>query len=385
MDFAAVGILSAVMFVKRNKMAVGMFCLVVLLCTSSIKAQPVTSAKSAILMDGDTGRILWEKNADKPNLMASTTKIMTGLLIARDYPLNETVTIPVQAVGVEGSSAGLRAGECHSVEELLYGMMLHSGNDAAVALAIHHSGSLEKFVSEMNRCAAELELGEIRFANPHGLDSQQNYSTARALARLASYAMENPVFAQVVSTKTKRFEGRSYTNHNKLLWQMPEVIGVKTGYTKAAGRILVSCAQRNGRKLIAVTMEDANDWQDHRTLLEYGFSRYTRHVLYEQGEVLTSTALVGSDQTEIQAVLQESLSCYALEEENLELVFQIPQFVYAPVESGDVAGEAILYVDGKKLTSVPLVWQGTQMEGAWDGRTAAKTDLSIRSGLPKTG
>lgn len=166
---------------------------------------------------------------------------------------------------------------------------------------------------------------------------------------------------------------------------MPEVIGVKTGYTKAAGRILVSCAQRNGRRLIAVTMDDANDWQDHRTLLEYGFSRYKCRHFFEQGEVLTSVALVGGTQTEVHAALQAPLSCYALEEETLELVCHVPQFAYAPVETGEIAGEVVVYLDGTKLTSVPLVWQVTQMEGAQDGRTAAKTDLSIRNRIQTAG
>ena len=233
---------------------------------------PQVSAKSAALLDGMTGECLYEKNGDQRALIASTTKIMTGLLVCEAGDLDRTVTVPETAAGTEGSSMYLKSGETLTRRELLYGMMLHSGNDAALTLAISISGSEAAFVRQMNRRACALNLTQTHFANPHGLDSGENYSTALDLARLAQAALQNEQFRTVVSTKTIACAGRTLTNHNKLLWRYDGCIGVKTGYTRHAGRILVSAAERGGRMLIAVTISDPDDWRDHTALLDYGFA-----------------------------------------------------------------------------------------------------------------
>lgn len=233
---------------------------------------PQVSAKSAALLDGTTGECLCEKNGDQRALIASTTKIMTGLLVCEAGDLDRTVTVPETAAGTEGSSMYLRSGETLTRRELLYGMMLHSGNDAALTLAISVSGSEAAFVRQMNRRACALNLTQTHFANPHGLDSGENYSTALDLVRLAQAALQNEQFRAVVSTKTITCAGRTLTNHNKLLWRYDGCIGVKTGYTRHAGRILVSAAERGGRMLIAVTISDPDDWRDHVSLLDYGFA-----------------------------------------------------------------------------------------------------------------
>ena len=233
---------------------------------------PQVSAKSAALLDGTTGEFLYEKNGDQRALIASTTKIMTGLLVCEAGDLDRTVTVPETAAGTEGSSMYLKSGETLTRRELLYGMMLHSGNDAALTLAISVSGSEAAFVRQMNRRACALNLTQTHFANPHGLDSGENYSTALDLARLAQAALQNEQFRAVVSTKTITCAGRTLTNHNKLLWRYDGCIGVKTGYTRHAGRILVSAAERGGRMLIAVTISDPDDWRDHVSLLDYGFA-----------------------------------------------------------------------------------------------------------------
>ena len=233
---------------------------------------PQVSAKSAALLDGMTGECLYEKNGDQRALIASTTKIMTGLLVCEAGDLDRTVTVPETAAGTEGSSMYLKSGETLTRRELLYGMMLHSGNDAALTLAISVSGSEAAFVRQMNRRACALNLTQTHFANPHGLDSGENYSTALDLARLAQAALQNERFRAVVSTKTITCAGRTLTNHNKLLWRYDGCIGVKTGYTRHAGRILVSAAERGGRMLIAVTISDPDDWRDHVSLLDYGFA-----------------------------------------------------------------------------------------------------------------
>ena len=227
---------------------------------------------SAALLDGATGECLYAKNGEQRALIASTTKIMTGLLVCEAGELDRVVTVPDAAVGLEGSSMYLKKGETLTRRDLLYGMMLHSGNDAALTLAVSISGSEAAFVRQMNQRARALGLTQTHFANPHGLDSGENYSTALDLARLAQAALQNVQFRAVVSTKTITCAGRALTNHNKLLWRYDGCIGVKTGYTRHAGRILVSAAERDGRLLIAVTISDPDDWRDHAALLDYGFA-----------------------------------------------------------------------------------------------------------------
>ena len=240
--------------------------------TGASAPAPAVSAASALVMEADTGRVLFEKQAHRKSLIASTTKIMTGYLVCRTMDLSAPVTVPEAAAGIEGSSLYLQAGEVLTGRDLLYGMLLHSGNDAAAALAILCAGSEADFVAQMNQTALGLGLKDTHFANPHGLDSEENYSTAADLARLAAAALREPLFRQVVSTKTVTVAGdRVLTNHNKLLWRCPGCMGVKTGYTRAAGRILVSAARRNGRTLICVTLNAPDDWKDHCALYDWAF------------------------------------------------------------------------------------------------------------------
>ena len=228
------------------------------------------SATAAILMDADSGEILYEKDAGRRMRIASTTKIMTALVALDRARLTDTITVTAAHM-VEGSSMYLKPGEMVTVEELLYGLMLCSGNDAALALA-DCCGGLEEFVQAMNDKAAELGMQDTSFANPNGLDDENHYSTARDMAVLAAYAAQNPTFRRICSTRTATVGSRTMTNHNKLLSQLEGCIGMKTGYTKAAGRTLVSCAQRDGCRLVAVTLCDGNDWADHKSLYEMGFA-----------------------------------------------------------------------------------------------------------------
>ena len=225
----------------------------------SVMAMDV-SAEACILMEAATGRVLYEKEADSRSLIASTTKIMTALIVCEQCNVLDRMQIPKEAVGVEGSSMYLREGEVLTLQELLYGLMLSSGNDAAVALAIYCGGTVEGFVQLMNDKAHRLGLTGTHFENPNGLDSPGHYSTARDLAILAAYATKNPIFVQTVSTRNIKVGQRSLTNHNKLLWRVEGADGIKTGFTKAAGRTLVSSAIRDGRRLICVTLNDGNDW-----------------------------------------------------------------------------------------------------------------------------
>ncbi len=228
------------------------------------------SAAAAILMDADTGDILYEKDAGRRMRIASTTKIMTALVVLDHARLTDSVTVTAAHMA-EGSSMYLKPGETVTVEELLYGLMLCSGNDAALALA-DCCGGLAALVEDMNEKAAELGMENTSFANPNGLDDEQHYSTARDMAVLAAYAAKDPVFRRICSTRTAAVGSRTMINHNKLLAQIDGCIGMKTGYTKAAGRTLVSCVEREGRRLVAVTLCDGNDWADHKSLYELGFS-----------------------------------------------------------------------------------------------------------------
>ncbi len=233
---------------------------------------PVISASAAILLDAETGAVLYEKNADAQMSIASTTKILTALTALETAPLQKEVTV-TEAHMVEGSSMYLTPGEVRTVEELLYGLLLSSGNDAALALAEGCHGDVGSFVAAMNDLARRIGMERSSFENPNGLDGEHHYSTARDMATLAAYAVEDPTFVRLCSTVQVTAAGRTMTNHNRLLRQLPGCIGLKTGYTSQAGRTLVSCVRRDGHTLVAVTLRDGDDWADHTALYDYGLSK----------------------------------------------------------------------------------------------------------------
>lgn len=317
------------------------------------------SARSAIVMDGKTGRILYEKDADKRSLIASTTKIMTALVVCEQCNVLDRMRIPKEAVGIEGSSMYLREGEVLTVQELLYGLMLHSGNDAAVALAIYCGGTVEGFVALMNDKARHLGLQNTHFANPNGLDHPDHYSTARDLAVLASYAMENPIFAKTVSTKTVSCRNRYLRNHNKLLWRVAGTDGVKTGYTKAAGRILVSSASREDRRLIAVTIHAPDDWNDHASLLESGFTDYRVQQFVQKGDNLATVSVIGGEEAEVTLIAMEDFSYALAEGETLTIRVPAPGFVYAPVVQGMDAGVVYVCLGEKTVGKIAVSFDRT--------------------------
>ena len=335
----AVGILAAILFLP-------------------VKAGAI-SAECAILIDAQTGRVLYEKQAEEKSLIASTTKIMTALVICEQTNVLDRVKIPKEAMGIEGSSMYLKEGEVLTVQELLYGLMLQSGNDAAVALAIYCGGTVEGFTELMNDKAHRLGMTQSHFTNPNGLDSPGNYSTARDMAILTAYAMQNPIFAQTVSTKTITIGERCLRNHNKLLWQLEGANGVKTGYTKAAGRILISSVTRMGRQLIAVTFNAPDDWQDHKTLIEDGFSRFTVQKLIRQGQTLGQLELAGGQETSVDLIAAEDFSYSLVQGERVTISLPEAGFAYAPVAEGQEAGFAHILVDGTAVAKVPLVYGAT--------------------------
>ena len=317
------------------------------------------SARRAYVLDAVSGRVLYEKNPDERSLIASTTKIMTALIVCEQCNVLDRMRIPREAVGIEGSSMYLKEGEILTLQELLYGLMLASGNDAAVALAIYCGGTVEGFAELMNDKARNLGLSGTHFENPNGLDSPGYYSTARDLAKLASYAMENPIFARTVSAKNVKAGERYLTNHNKLLWRVDGADGVKTGYTKAAGRILVSSATRDGRRIIAVTIDDPDDWRDHEALLEEGFSRYQVRRIVSTGECVGTLEVAGGGSQRVCVLADKDFDYAVAPEERPQLVIPGPGFVYAPAVEGADAGSAYVFIEGKAVGKIPVVFGST--------------------------
>ena len=340
-----------------SKRVIGIFLILQALfsiCTCQAGAVS-TSAASAILVDADSGRVLYEQNADAKMLIASTTKIMTALVAIREGDPFDVVTVSREAAYTEGSAMYLSVGEELTLETLLYGLMLCSGNDAAVAIAQHVGGSVEGFVAMMNETAGELGLTSTSFANPNGLDHQDHYSTARDMAALARAAMENETFRRIVSTRSVTIDGRTMSNHNKLLSMAEGCTGLKTGYTKAAGRTLVSCAERNGQRLIAVTLQDGNDWADHEALFDYGFSAYPAGYGAVRGQVLQRAEVEGGTVSTVPLVAAKSFSWPLGEGEELEMKVELTGKLKAPLAAGTKAGEAVFSVSGREVGRVDLL------------------------------
>ena len=260
-------------------------------CLTAVTEAVEVSAAAAVLMDADSGRLLYEKNGEKRMLIASTTKLMTALVALEQGGLQQEITVTGGHMA-EGSSMYLRPGEKLTLETLLYGLLLSSGNDAALAVTECMGGAVP-FVARMNEKAAELGMENTHFANPNGLDDEEHYSTAEDMARLAAAAMDDPVLRRVASTRTARIGGRTLTNHNKLLSRVEGCVGLKTGYTRAAGRTLVSCAERDGVRLVAVTLQDGDDWNDHASLYEQGFRVLRPVKAVERGLRLAAERAVG--------------------------------------------------------------------------------------------
>ena len=315
------------------------------------------SASCAIVMEAGSGRVLYEHNADQPRLIASITKLMTALVaLESGHGLDEVVTIQEEDTRTEGSALYLRPGEDVKLETLLYGLLLRSGNDAALAIARHCGGSVDSFVEQMNRRARELGMVNSSFANPNGLNEEGHYSTARDMALLARACLENRELAQIVSTRTISLEGRTFTNHNKLLWQYEGCVGLKTGYTEKAGRTLVSAARREGMTLIAVTLNDPDDWADHTALLDEGFRRYRLETAVQAGEQVGLLPVEGSLLPAVPVQAAEELSYPLAEGEELRREWSLTRTALsAPAAAGTQVGTLRGYVDGALVGEVPLV------------------------------
>ncbi len=323
------------------------------------------SAYAAVLMEATTGEILYEKNANERCPMASTTKIMTAVVALEHGDLSGPVQIAEKACGVEGSSIYLTAGEELTLEDLLFALMLESANDAAAAIAYEIAGGIEPFAELMNQTAQTIGLTDSHFTNPHGLDDEAHYTTAADLAKLTAYALQNPKFRQIVSTYRHQIplrvdEGvRVLLNHNKLLRMSEDVIGVKTGFTKRSGRCLVSAAERDGVCVIAVTLNAPDDWRDHLSLHERGFSAFHREVLAEPGQFTYEIPCTTADGGAITVTNTDSLSLCMKNGTEITYAVEAPHWLLPPVATGDVLGRVVFSAEGQVIGEIPLYAQDT--------------------------
>ena len=311
------------------------------------------SAKAAVVICGDTGEILFSKNHTQRLPMASTTKIMTGLLLCEYGNLNREIIITAEMVQVEGSSMGLLVGDKVTLRDLLYGLMLASGNDAANTIAIVMAGSTKDFAVLMNNKAKEIGLKNTNFVTPSGLDDENHYTTAFDLALLTKYAMQNKAFASAVGSKSAVLNygnppyRRTLTNHNKLLKMVDGCVGVKTGFTKKSGRCLVSAVKRDGKYAIAVTLNAPNDWQDHKNMVEYGLSKIIQTEITPKKSEYEIPVISGT--TESLTVKIKPFLLNSTESEGFSCKVYLPPHIFAPVNKGEVIGTAVYMQNGKVI------------------------------------
>ncbi|HPL99566.1 MAG TPA: D-alanyl-D-alanine carboxypeptidase family protein [Bacillota bacterium] len=348
---------------KRNTAIVMAAVIAALSGFFAVQALQETSARAAVVMDVNSNRILYYKNMDEKMAMASTTKIMTTLVAIESGRLDEKVTISKRASYMEGSSIYLREGEVHTVNDLLYAIMLRSGNDAATAVAEHIGGSAEGFAEMMNKKAREIGANNTRFANPHGLDAEGHYTTARDLALITSYALKNPLFSTIVSSKKKVMEGppsenwdRVMINKNKMLWQFDGGDGVKTGFTKKAGRCLVSSATRDGMRLVCVVLNCGPMWDESSALLEYTFKNYVKKRIVDKDSIFKVVEVRNGKERFVGVKPAEDfdLALRTDRVENIKLEAKDLKAAQAPLKKGGHAGRLEIYIDNNLLKTINL-------------------------------
>ena len=322
---------------------------------------PEVSAKSAIVVNADDGRVIYAKNEHERLPIASTTKIMTSLLTLEASEVdNRVITVTPDMIRVQGSSMGLRVGDRLTLHDLAVGMLMVSGNDAANTAAFCVGGTIENFASMMNAKAASLGMKDSHFITPSGLDDSEHYSSAYDLSRLTCAALQNMQFAKIVCCKSMQIHfinpdvTNYYGNHNRLLSMYQYCTGVKTGFTKKSGRCLVSSAEKNGVRLIAVTLNDPNDWKDHESLLDYGFTQLVSHGVDDSAYHVT-IPIVGGVQGNVQVAGSAGENMVIGAGDQVNRTVELPQFVYAPVKKDQVLGRVCYVCAGKVVAQTELV------------------------------
>lgn len=335
--------------------------LFIFVCNCCVISTDALSASSAIVIEASTGKVIFSKNGEKRMKPASTTKILTALC-ALDYGnLEDIVKISQKAANEEGSSMYIEAGEKIKMENLIYGLMLNSGNDAAVAIAEHISGSEEEFSKLMNKKARECGVKNSNFENPNGLDSDKHYVTAYDLALITKKALENEKFRDIVKTRTKIVATESgvkkyLTNHNKMLAMYKDCIGVKTGFTKASGRTLVTAAEKNGVEIIAVTLNAPDDWNDHRNLLDIGFANAEEITVLTKGKTVGTAEVKNGISKKCSLVCKDGYKYIKIKNSNekIDVKYSIGR-VKAPVMKNEKIGKCYIYLNGKKIFETELL------------------------------
>ncbi|NLH96089.1 MAG: D-alanyl-D-alanine carboxypeptidase [Clostridiaceae bacterium] len=315
---------------------------------------PVINAMAAVVVEESTGRILYEKNALQKRSIASTTKIMTALVALENANVEDVVTVSRRAASIGGSVASLRQGDKYTLRELLYALLLVSANDAAIAIAEHVGGSVEGFAEMMNKRARSLGAVNSNFVTPHGLDRENQYSTAYDVALITIEALKHPLFREIVSTVSSYIPGHSLYNTNELLGSYPGADGVKTGYTGKAGRCLVATAKKNGMRLISVVLGSPTRSaraEASRKLLDYGFNNYRMYRLMSKGDVYAKIPVYRGivDHVTLKADRDIVLPLSRKEAEALEVREHVPDVVSAPVYAGSVSGYVEFVLDGRVL------------------------------------
>ncbi|RDV84298.1 D-alanyl-D-alanine carboxypeptidase family protein [Ammonifex thiophilus] len=348
---------------------------------------PEIKAEAAVLMEAETGQVLYAKNPEEHMYPASTTKILTALVVLQYARLNDQIVASPEAVSTEGSSIWLKEGEKLSVEDALYALLLNSANDVAVALAQKVSGSVPAFAQLMNETAKACGATSSHFTNPHGLPDPEHYTTALDLARITRVALGNRFFREIVATKTYTLhrpalpEPFVLVNHNKLLWRYEGAIGVKTGYTTVAGQCLVAAARRNGRELIAVVLksEGTEVWNDAVKLLDYGFNAFKPVELFKKGEALGQVGIPGGNRP-LLLIAGESFTYYVPAEGG---AFSLPRWqihlnpLRLPVKAGEGVGEVLVTTGKGEGMKIPLVaGNAVSLLPFWQ-RTGGKVILGV--------
>ena len=318
------------------------------------------SGECIVLYSPQRQEVLYGKNIHQRKSIASTTKIMTAIAVIEAKDLNEVITIPKEACGIEGSSIYLVEGEQLTVFQLLQALMLQSANDAAVALAIATDGSIEAFSHRMNSIAEELKLNNTHFVNPHGLDNPEHYSSAYDLALITARGLENPIFRQLINTKNSQIPGGNNTvrflrNHNKLLNLCPEAIGVKTGFTKKSGRCLVGAAEKDQTTLVAVTLNAPDDWYDHKKLFSFGYSLLHHEIIVEKERLLFALPISGSDKSELIAANAERVFGVCRDTQNVKPTLEFNRPIFAPIKRGEVLGRIYFYQNDILIAESALI------------------------------
>lgn len=351
---------------KETKMCLYFLFLIyfLIIFTGSLHAElPSIEATAAVLVDSDTGQILFEKNSEIKRPPASLTKVLTAVTAIEYGKLGDSVKASKRAAFQEGSSIYLRPGEKLCLEDLLYGLMLSSGNDAAVAIAEHIGGTVAEFAELMNLVAYKAGAENSNFLNPSGLPEKGHYSTARDLAYIMCYALQNKKFAEITATKTKTIPwanhdwGRGLRNHNKLLWTYPHTTGGKTGYTKAAGRCLLVSASKEDRNLVAVVLNCSNDWLEVQNLFEFGFNDFKKIPVIKEGEVIYNLSFSEGDRENINLVAAEEIEMIIPEggECRLRKEIEIKNDIVLPVKKGEKIGCLFLFKNSYMLGKTDLL------------------------------